>query len=140
MFPNKTGTKIIFQHQNGEVNLFFSATETYHHLRLVTDRLDKALWDNENQNEFVIINGNAAYSYIISRNNIFGNVVSPINEILSPENVESEEGEPAMTRVEKNPASLSNGHIFYMSNGGISFLPLTSHAFLNNYKHENDSF
>jgi hypothetical protein len=26
MFPNKNGTKIIFQHQNGEINLFLSAT------------------------------------------------------------------------------------------------------------------
>lgn len=50
MFPNKNGTKIIFQHQNGEVNLFTSATENYHHLKLVTDRADKVLWDNENQN------------------------------------------------------------------------------------------
>lgn len=46
-----------------------------------------------------MINGNAAYSYIVSRNNIFGNVVSPVNEILSYENVDNEEGEPAMTRI-----------------------------------------
>lgn len=26
IFPNKNGTKIILQHQNGQVNLFFSAT------------------------------------------------------------------------------------------------------------------
>lgn len=46
MFPNKNGTKIIFQHQNGEVNLFSSSTENYSHLKLVTDRADKVLWDN----------------------------------------------------------------------------------------------
>jgi hypothetical protein len=40
----------------------------------------------------VIINGNAAYSYIISRNNIFGNVVSPVYEILSSDNIDNEEG------------------------------------------------
>lgn len=50
MFPNKNGTKIILQHQNDEVNLFFPATETYHNLKLVTDRVDRVLWDNENQN------------------------------------------------------------------------------------------
>lgn len=45
-FPNKNGTKIIFQHQNGDVNLFFPSTETYYHIKLVTDRLDQVLWDN----------------------------------------------------------------------------------------------
>lgn len=50
MFPNKNGTKIIFQHQNAEVNLFVSATESYHHLKLIADRVDKVLWDNENHN------------------------------------------------------------------------------------------
>ena len=62
-------------------------------------RVDKVLWDNENPNEFVIINGNASYSYIINKNNIFGNVVSPIHEILSYASIENEEGDPAMTRV-----------------------------------------
>ena len=86
------------------------------------------------------MNGNAAYSYIISRNNIFGNVVSPVYEILSYENVENEEGDAAMTRVEKNVISLSNGNIFYLAGGAINYVPLTSHAFLNNYKFGDDSF
>ena len=46
VFPNKNGTKLILQHQNGQVNLFFPTTESYHHLKLVTDRVDKVLWDN----------------------------------------------------------------------------------------------
>ena len=46
VFPNKTGTKPILQHQNGEVNLFFPTTESYHHVKLVTDRVDRVLWDN----------------------------------------------------------------------------------------------
>jgi hypothetical protein len=79
IFPNKNGTKIILQHQNGETNLFFPTTESYHHLNLVTDRVDKVIWDNENQHEFVILNGNTAYSYVISKNNIFGNIVAPVN-------------------------------------------------------------
>ena len=99
IFPNKNGTKLIFQHQNGEVNLFLSANETYHHVKLMSDRVDRVLWDNENQNEFAIVSGNAAYSYVIARNNIFGNAVAPVYEILSYENVEKEEGDPAMTRV-----------------------------------------
>lgn len=82
----------------------------------------------------MIINGNAAYSYIISRNNIFGNVVSPVYEILSSDNIDNEEGEPAMTRVEKNVLSLSNGNIFFLAGGAINYVPLTSHAFLSNYK------
>ena len=40
-----------------------------------------------------------AYSYIISKSNIFGNVVSPMYEILSLDKVENEEGDPSMTRV-----------------------------------------
>jgi hypothetical protein len=83
IFPNKNGTKLILQHQNGEVNLFFPTTESYHHLVLVTDRVDRVIWDNENINEFVIVNGANAFSYVISRNNIFGNIVTPVNEILS---------------------------------------------------------
>jgi hypothetical protein len=83
IFPNKNGTKIILHHQNGEANLFFPTTESYHHLNLVTDRVDKVIWDNENMHEFVIINGNTAFSYIISKNNIFGNIVAPVNEVLS---------------------------------------------------------
>lgn len=78
-FPNKNGTKLILQHQNGEANLFFPATETYHHIKLSTDRIDRVVWDNENQNEFVIVNGTTAYTYVISKNNIFGNIVSPVN-------------------------------------------------------------
>lgn len=46
MFPNKNGTKMILQHQNGEVNLFFPTTESYHHLPLATDRVDRVIWDN----------------------------------------------------------------------------------------------
>ena len=46
IFPNKNGTKIILQHQNGQVNLFFSATETYHNIKVMVDRVDKVLWDN----------------------------------------------------------------------------------------------
>ena len=140
IFPNKNGTKLILQHQNGEVNLFFTATESYHPIKLISDRVDKVLWDNENHNEFVIISGNAAFSYVISRNNIFGNIVSPVYEILSYENVENEEGDAAMTKVEKNTICLSNGNIFYMSGGAINYVPLTSHAFLNNYKFQEDSF
>lgn len=45
-----------------------------------------------------------------------------------------------MTRVEKNVISLSNGNIFYMAGGAINYVPLTSHAFLNNYKYEQDSY
>jgi hypothetical protein len=40
-----------------------------------------------------------------------------------------------MTRVEKNTVSLSNGHIFYLTGGAINYVPLTSHAFMNNYKY-----
>lgn len=83
IFPNKNGTKIILQHQNGEVNLFIPTTESYHHVKLVTDRVDRVVWDNENLNQFVIINGASAFTYIVSKNNIFGNIVAPVNEILS---------------------------------------------------------
>jgi hypothetical protein len=86
-FSNKNGTKMILQHQNGEVNLFFPASESYHHVKLITDRIDKVIWDNENQNEFVVVNDTSAFSYIISKNNIFGNVVSPIYEILALDKV-----------------------------------------------------
>lgn len=44
-----------------------------------------------------------------------------------------------MTRVEKNVISLSNGNIFYIAGGAINYVPLTSHAFLGNYKYEDDS-
>ena len=36
--------------------------------------------------------------------------------------------------------TLSNGNIFYMAGGSINYVPLTSHAFLNNYKFKEDSF
>ena len=45
----------------------------------MTDRVDRVIWDNENPNEFVIINGTLAYSYVIAKNNIFGNIVAPVN-------------------------------------------------------------
>ena len=45
-----------------------------------------------------------------------------------------------MTKVEKNVITLSNGNIFYMAGGAINYVPLTSHAFLTNYKFENDSY
>lgn len=57
------------------------------HVKLVVERVDNIVWDNDNPNEFVIINGNKAYSYIISKNNIFGNVVQPVNEILAVEKI-----------------------------------------------------
>ena len=44
-----------------------------------------------------------------------------------------------MTRVEKNVISLSSGNIFYLAGGSINYVPLTSHAFLNNYKFADDS-
>ena len=139
IFPNKNGTKLILQHQNGEVNLFFPTTESYHHLKLVTDRVDKVIWDNENHNEFVIINGTQAYSYVISKNNIFGNIVTPVNEILSIEHAENEDGEPTATKIEKNVLTLSHGFIFFMTGITVSFVPLTSHAYFANYSFEDDS-
>lgn len=39
-----------------------------------------------------------------------------------------------MTRVEKNVLNLSNGNIFFLAGGAINYVPLTSHAFLSNYK------
>lgn len=56
-------------------------------MKLVVERVDNIVWDNDNPNEFVIIHGNKAYSYIISKNNIFGNVVQPVNEILAVERI-----------------------------------------------------
>ena len=46
IFPNKTGTKIVLQHQNGELNLLTSATETLNVIKLVTDRVDNVIWDH----------------------------------------------------------------------------------------------
>ena len=43
-----------------------------------------------------------------------------------------------MTRVEKNVITLSSGNIFYLAGGAINYVPLTSHAFLNNYRFEDD--
>lgn len=72
--------------------MFFPSSESYHQLRLVTDRVDRVFWDNENLNEFVLINGTNAFSYIISKNNIFSHVVTPVIEILSIEKLKNEEG------------------------------------------------
>lgn len=80
-----------------------------------------------------------AYSYVISKNNIFGNIVTPVREILAIEQVENEEGEPTSTRVEKNVLTLSQGFIFFMNGITISFVPLTSHAYFTNYSFENDT-
>ena len=139
IFPNKNGTKLILQHQNGEVNLFYPTTETYFTLKMVTDRLDQVVWDNENHNEFAIINANQAYTYVISKNNIFSNIVTPVKEILALEQVENEEGEPTATKVEKNVLTLSQGFIFFMSGISVNFVPLTSHAYFANYSFENDT-
>lgn len=49
--------------------------------------MDKIYWDNENVNEFIIVSGTNAFSYVVSKNNIFGNVVVPVNEILTLEHV-----------------------------------------------------
>lgn len=86
-------------------------------------------------NEFVIINGGLAFSYVIEKNNIFGNIVTSVNEILSLEKAEGEEGEPTSTRIEKNVLTLSQGNIFFMTGITVSYLPLTSHAFFANYSH-----
>jgi WD repeat-containing protein 19 len=42
--------------------------------------------------------------------------------------------------VEKNVLTLSQGNIFFMTGVTVSYLPLTSHAFLTNYSFENDNF
>ena len=134
MFINKSATKLIFQHQNGEVNLFYPNTETYYHIKLVNERVDKIFWDNENAHEFIIVSGNNAYSYVISKNNIFGNVVMPMNEILTLENVANEQGEPALTKIDDNIICLSQGHVFHLGGAAINMTILTSHAFLSHYK------
>ena len=55
IFPNKLGTRILFLQRNGELSLLSCTTETVNHVRLVVDRVDNILWDNENPNEFIII-------------------------------------------------------------------------------------
>jgi hypothetical protein len=87
----------------------------------------------------VIVNGSNAFTYTISKNNIFGHIVTPVNEILSIEKAEQEEGEPTCTKVESNVLTLSQGNLFYMSGISVNYVPLVSHAFLNNYSFENDN-
>ena len=115
-------------------------TEVINHVKLVVDRVDNILWDNDNPNEFVILYGDKVYSYIISNNNIFGNVVQPVNEILSVEKIEHEDGESCSTKVDKNILSLVGGSIYAMGQSGqIGVTVLTSHAFLSSYRYEEDS-
>lgn len=67
-------------------------------------------------------------------------MVQSVNEILSIEKLENEEGDPTVTKVEKNVLALVAGSIYFMSSGGtINLLGLSSHTFLENYKFENDS-
>ena len=102
--------------------------------------MDKIVWDIENNNEFIIVSGNNSHSYVISKNNIFGNVVSPINEILSLDQVPSEQGEPTVTKTEDNIICLAQGNIFHLGGGSISMTCLSSHTYLNHYKFEDDDF
>lgn len=140
IYPNKIGTRILLLHQNGELNMISTNTEVINHVKLVSDRVDNVLWDNDNPNEFVILYGDKVYSYIINKNNIFGNVVQPVSEILAVEKVEHEDGEPCSTKVDKNILSLVGGHIYSMGQTGqIGLTVLTSHAFLGSYRFEADS-
>ena len=50
IFPNKLGTKILILHRNGELSLLSTNGELTHHVKLVVDRVDNILWDNENPN------------------------------------------------------------------------------------------
>ena len=58
---------------------------------------------------------------------------------MSIDKVESEDGEPTNTRIEKNVLTLSHGFIFFMTGITVSFVPLTSHAYFSNYTFEDDS-
>ena len=88
----------------------------------------------------MIVNGDKAYSYIISKNNIFGNVVQPVSEILAVEKIENEEGEPCFTKIDKNVLSLSGGCLYvFNQTGQVVMVGLASHAFLQNYRYDADS-
>jgi hypothetical protein len=38
-----------------------------------------------------------------------------------------------MTKVDKNVISLAQGNLFFMTGASLNYVPLASHAFLNNY-------
>lgn len=117
-----------------------STTEAVNHIKLVVDRVDNIVWDNDNPNQFIILYGDKAFSYIISKNNIFGNVVQPVNEILAVEKIEHEEGEACSTKVEKNILSLVAGSVYAIGGAGqVGMTGLASHAFLSSYRFEGDS-
>jgi len=44
-----------------------------------------------------------------------------------------------VTKVDKNVLTLSQGYLFSMAGISISYVPLTSHSFFNNYTFDNDT-
>lgn len=143
IFPNRSGTRVIAIDSKGDGYLFEPATESFKQIPHFPDKCERICWDLRSNNEFVAISGDRFYSFVVSKKNIFNKQVRAVREIIEISKVFSEEGELSCTVISKSnkTINLSDGMVYLLTpQATITFIPLSSHSYLRNYKRggEND--
>ncbi|CAK84014.1 unnamed protein product (macronuclear) [Paramecium tetraurelia] len=143
IFPNISGTRSICINNKGQGFLFEASLELLTKISEFPEKTERIIWDQKDPNLFVTQVANDLTTYIVNKNNLQQEMVHPVLEYLSMEDLQkSSPPNPSVTEIEKGvqALSLTNGTLkcFTMSRN-VMGQPLISHSYLKSYKGADDN-
>jgi hypothetical protein len=105
------------------------------------EKAEKVLWDQRDTNLFSSLEGETMLVFLVNKNNLYGESVAPVPELLSLEALQSP-STPVTTILDKGLKALSivNGFLkCYTPAGTVQSQYLASHSYLNSYKGVEDN-
>lgn len=85
IFPNFSGTRIVAINNKNQGFLFESATENMFRIAGFPEKTEKVIWDQKDPNLFATTEQETMLTFLINKNNLNGESIAPVPELLSIE-------------------------------------------------------
>lgn len=86
LYPNLSGTRAVCINNTGQAFFFEASTETLTRINNFPQNSERIIWDQKDPNLFVCQeNERNLITYLINKNNLFGEIVFPVPEIMTIE-------------------------------------------------------
>ena len=100
------------------------------------------MWDNYEPSVFCVVDSDSVYTYCIQKNTLQGVSISPVQELLSIDDLKKKNLSSVVTMLDKEvkPLILSNGFLHcFTPLGNVQGQYLASHSHISNWKGDDDN-